>query len=156
MAQIVVPWIPLWAYETWVARGVDWLAMSEDLPDDENRVTVQRDGRIRLTYRANNVARARAAGRRLQRMLRSLGFWVVMALLASEQEHDASVRHAVLRQRIPATSVLDPCCRTHDVGNLFVVDASFFPSSAAVNPGLTIAAQALRVAEHITRTELGR
>ena len=45
--------------------------------------------------------------------------------------------------------MLDPFCRTHDVENLFVVDASFFPSSAAVNPGLTIVAQALRVADHI-------
>ena len=51
--------------------------------------------------------------------------------------------------------MLDPFCRTHDVENLFVVDASFFPSSAAVNPGLTIVAQALRVADHITATELG-
>jgi choline dehydrogenase-like flavoprotein len=49
----------------------------------------------------------------------------------------------------PAKSVLDPFCRSHDVPNLFVVDASFFPSSAAVNPALTIAAQALRVADHI-------
>ena len=54
----------------------------------------------------------------------------------------------------PRQSVLDPFCRTHDIANLFVVDASFFPSSAAVNPGLTIAAQALRVADHITATEL--
>ena len=54
----------------------------------------------------------------------------------------------------PRTSVLDPFCRTHDVDNLFVVDASFFPSSAAVNPGLTIAAQALRVADHIMDTDL--
>jgi choline dehydrogenase-like flavoprotein len=54
----------------------------------------------------------------------------------------------------PRESVLDPYCRAHDVENLFVVDASFFPSSAAVNPGLTIAAQALRVAEHIERTHL--
>ena len=51
--------------------------------------------------------------------------------------------------------MLDPFCRTHDVENLFVVDASFFPSSAAVNPGLTIAAQALRVADHIKATDLG-
>jgi choline dehydrogenase-like flavoprotein len=54
----------------------------------------------------------------------------------------------------PRTSVLDPWCRSHDVPNLFVVDASFFPSSAAVNPGLTIVAQALRVADHIKDTEL--
>ena len=51
----------------------------------------------------------------------------------------------------PRTSVLDPYCRAHDVANLYVVDASFFPSSAAVNPGLTIIAQALRVADHITK-----
>jgi choline dehydrogenase-like flavoprotein len=54
----------------------------------------------------------------------------------------------------PRTSVLDPYCRAHEVGNLFVVDASFFPSSAAVNPALTIIAQALRVAEHIIDAEL--
>ncbi len=51
--------------------------------------------------------------------------------------------------------MLDPFCRSHDVENLFVVDASFFSSSAAVNPGLTIVAQALRVADHIKETELG-
>ena len=45
--------------------------------------------------------------------------------------------------------MLDTFCRTHDIDNLFVVDGSFFPSSAAVNPGLTIIAQALRVADHV-------
>ena len=50
--------------------------------------------------------------------------------------------------------MLDTFCRTHDIENLFVVDASFFPSSAAVNPGLTIAAQALRVADHIRAEHL--
>jgi choline dehydrogenase-like flavoprotein len=49
----------------------------------------------------------------------------------------------------PATSVLDPYCRTHEVENLYVVDSSFFPSSAAMNPALTITAQALRVADHL-------
>ena len=55
MAQTAYPWIPLWPYEQWVARGVDWLAMSEDLPRLDNRVTVESDGRIRLRYRPNNV-----------------------------------------------------------------------------------------------------
>ena len=49
----------------------------------------------------------------------------------------------------PASSVLDPFCRAHELDNLYVVDASFFPSSAAVNPALTIAAQALRVGDHL-------
>jgi choline dehydrogenase-like flavoprotein len=54
----------------------------------------------------------------------------------------------------PRESVLDSYCKTHDIDNLFVVDASFFPSSAAVNPGLTIVAQAIRVADHIKATRL--
>jgi choline dehydrogenase-like flavoprotein len=50
----------------------------------------------------------------------------------------------------PATSVLDPFGKAHDLDNLYVVDASFFPSSSAVNPALTIGAQAIRVAEKLT------
>src|SRR6059036_2276222 len=49
----------------------------------------------------------------------------------------------------PKTSVLDRNCRAHEVDNLYVVDASFFPSSAAVNPALTIMANALRVGDHL-------
>ncbi|MEA2594420.1 MAG: hypothetical protein QOF01_889, partial [Thermomicrobiales bacterium] len=49
----------------------------------------------------------------------------------------------------PANAVLDPFCKAHDLDNLYVVDASFFPSSAAANPALTIIAQALRVADHL-------
>lgn len=54
----------------------------------------------------------------------------------------------------PATSPLDPFCRAFEHKNLFVVDASFLPNSAAVNPTLSIAAQALRVAEHIRKADL--
>jgi choline dehydrogenase-like flavoprotein len=54
----------------------------------------------------------------------------------------------------PQTSALDVDCRAHEVDNLYVVDGSFFPSSAAVNPALTIMANALRVAEHL-RGRLG-
>jgi choline dehydrogenase-like flavoprotein len=51
----------------------------------------------------------------------------------------------------PATSVLTPTCQSHEVDNLYVVDTSFFPSSGATNPALTVAAQALRVAGHLTQ-----
>ena len=153
MAQTVVPWIPLWAYESWVSRGVDWLAMSEDLPDEHNRVTLESDGRIRLHYRPNNLRAHRRLVTETERILRRLGFWVVV-------KHSHGPRNTthqcgtLVFGRDPRTSVLDPYCRSHDVPNLFVVDASFFPSSAAVNPALTIAAQALRVADHIKQTDL--
>ncbi len=54
----------------------------------------------------------------------------------------------------PTTAPLDPYCRAFDHANLFVVDASFLPTSAGVNPSLTVAAQALRVADHIVKTDL--
>jgi choline dehydrogenase-like flavoprotein len=153
MAQTVVPWIPLWAYDAWVARGVDWLAISEDLPRDENCITLSPDGRIRLHYRPNNVSSHGRLVSEMKRILRGLGFWVVVA--HSHKEKNTTHQCGTLCfGSDPRTSVLDPFCRTHDVENLFVVDASFFPSSAAVNPGLTIAAQALRVAGHIKDTDL--
>ena len=153
MAQTVAPWIPLWAYDAWVARGVDWLAISEDLPHVENRITLEPDGRIRLHYRPNNVRTHEQLVREAKRMLKRLGFWVVVA--HSHKEKNTTHQCGTLCFGTdPRESVLDPYCRTHDVHNLFVVDASFFPSSAAVNPGLTIAAQALRVADHITDTHL--
>jgi choline dehydrogenase-like flavoprotein len=54
----------------------------------------------------------------------------------------------------PATAPLDPYCRAFDHANLYVVDGGCLPTSAAVNPALTIAAQALRVADHIRAKEL--
>ena len=153
MAQTVVPWIPLWAYDAWVARGVDWLAMSEDLPRDDNRVTVGSDGRIQLHYRPNNVAAHEQLVHEATRMLHRLGFWKVVT--HSHKSKNTTHQCGTLCFGTESRhSVLDPWCRTHDVANLFVVDASFFPSSAAVNPGLTIVAQALRVADHIKSTDL--
>jgi len=91
--------------------------------------------------------------RQATRILRRLGFWKVMT--HSHKNKNTTHQCGTLVFGVdPRQSVLDPFCRTHDIRNLFVVDASFFPSSAAVNPGLTIAAQALRVADHIIATEL--
>jgi choline dehydrogenase-like flavoprotein len=153
MAQTVVPWVPLGAYNWWVARGVDWLAMSEDLPSPENRVLVDGGGRIRLHYVPNNGRAHRMLVSETTRMLRRAGFWKVM-----KHSHGAkNTTHqcgTLCFGTDPRASVLDSFCRSHDLRNLFVVDASFFPSSAAVNPGLTIAAQALRVADHVRDTEL--
>ncbi|MCC7123407.1 MAG: GMC family oxidoreductase, partial [Acidobacteria bacterium] len=152
MAKLVgdtmVPGIPLAAYDAWVARGVDWLAMTEDLPNADNRVTVDAQGRVRLQYRPNNLRPHARLVDEMRRILRRLGYWKVMA-------HSHKTRNTthqcgtLVFGTDPASSVLDPYCRAHDVDNLFVVDASFFPSSAAVNPALTIIAQAIRVADHI-------
>jgi choline dehydrogenase-like flavoprotein len=83
-----------------------------------------------------------------RRILHRLGFIKVMAHSHQTQNTTHQCGTLVFGHD-PKTAVLDAYCRAHDVENLYVVDASFFPSSAAVNPGLTIVAQALRVADHI-------
>ncbi len=153
VGDTIIPRIPLSAYEAWVARGVDWLAMSEDLPHPDNRVLVDGNGRIHLHYRPNNVTAHRQLVAEMTRLLKRVGFWKVMSHshLSKNTTHQCGT---LCFGTDPSASVLDPFCRSHDVDNLFAVDASFFPSSAAVNPGLTIVAQALRVADHIRRTDL--
>ena len=156
MAKLHAPWwgrpIPLPIYDWWVGRGYDWLAMSEDLPRDDNRITLDGSGRIVLRYRQTNTSAHRELVGEMKRILARLGlkYPVTHSLGTTNTTHQCGT---LVFGNDPSASVLDPWCRTHDVENLFVVDASFFPSSAAVNPGLTIIAQALRVADHIMGTD---
>ena len=153
MAQTVVPSVPVWAYDAWVARGVDWLAMTEDLPRLDNKVTIDRDGRIHLHYSPNNVNAHKQLVRETKKILRKLGYWIVMTH-SHKTKNTTHQCGTLVFGTDPKHSVLDTYCKTHDIDNLYVVDASFFPSSAAVNPGLTIVAQAIRVADQIRATRL--
>ncbi len=153
IVKAVMRGLPLWAAGAWVRRGVDWLAMTEDLPDPENRVTLTADGRIRLAYQPNNMDAHRQLVRETAKILRAVGYWVVVRH-RFKHENTTHQCGTLVFGKDPRVSVLDPFCRSHDVENLFVVDASFFPSSAAVNPGLTVIAQALRAADHLISTDL--
>lgn len=142
-------------------RSTDWLVMSEDISEPENAVGLTSDGGIRVAWRPTNLGSHRRLVRRARAALRSAGYPLIFHQrlgVESNPHQCGTVRFGA----DPATSVLDPLCRSHDVSNLFVIDASFLPSSAAVNPALTIAAQALRVAEcafgagRSNRTELGQ
>jgi choline dehydrogenase-like flavoprotein len=83
---------------------------------------------------------------------RSLPNQALMLRVRSSQR----VRRAgTARRHINRKAALNEFCRSFDHENLFVVDASFFPSSAAVNPALTTAAQAIRVADHIAKVDFG-
>ena len=127
-------------------RSTDWLVMSEDVTHPDNRIELTGDGRIRLAWRPTNLDSHRRLVRRARTALRRAGYPLIFHQLLGVESNPhqcGTVRFG----SDPATSVLDPSCRSHDISNLFVIDASFFPSSAAVNPALTIAAQALRVAD---------
>lgn len=125
-------------------RSVEWLVMSEDLPHADNRVTLDPDGTVRTTRRAVGTSTHRRWLKRAKALMRASGYDVV-----ATQPFDISMNShmcgTVVAGADPTTSVLDPWCRSHQVENLWVVDGGFFASSAAMNPALTIAAQALRV-----------
>lgn len=129
-------------------RSVDWWVMSEDLPDRENRVMLAADGSIRVHWRPNNLVAHKKLLVEARTMLRRAGYPIILTQRMGIETN--SHQCGTLRFGTdPASSVLDPWCRVHDLENLYVVDASFFPSSTATNPALTIAAQALRVADHL-------
>ncbi|MFL5759339.1 MAG: GMC oxidoreductase [Thermomicrobiales bacterium] len=145
------PHVPRRLLGAMATRSVDWWVMSEDLPDPDNRVALAPDGGIQIHWRQNNMVAHRKLMATAKATLRAAGY----PLLLSREMDIATNSHQVGTLRFgddPATSVLDPLCKTHDLKNLYVVDASFFPSSGAVNPALTIAAQAIRVAEHLIET----
>lgn len=137
----------------WLARhAVDFYAMSEDLPDPQSRVTVE-GARIVLDWRRSNWEAHEALVAKLKALLRRAGFPLVLS--RPFDRHTPSHQCGTARMGVdPALSVVDLFCRSHDHPNLFVVDASFLPTSAAVNPALTIAAQALRVADHVMARDL--
>ena len=159
---------PGWSLDLMARHSMDFWLTSEDLPDPDNRVTLDREGNIVLAYRPNNET----AHQRLHAKLEQLMKQQTKCGVHGHECHEGLFsRNLFLGQRIPLAgvahqngtarfghdpraSVLDVNCRTHEVDNLYVVDASFFPSSAAVNPALTIMANALRVADHL-KSRLG-
>jgi choline dehydrogenase-like flavoprotein len=148
MIRAAYPAMPQ-ALADWLGRhSVDVLAMSEDLPDPQSRVYLRPDGRVEVDYRPGGTAAHDRFVRHVKSVLRRAGFPVVL-------RHGFGIQapsHQCGTVRMgddPATSALDPLCRAHDHPNLYVVDGGFFPSSAALNPALTIAAQALRVGAHL-------
>jgi choline dehydrogenase-like flavoprotein len=136
------------------SHGIPFWLTSEDLPDPDNRVTLASDGRIQLRYTPNNLAGHERLGAKVKQVLaRAKMRRVVPAnLYVGGRIPLAGVAHQCGTVRFgadPKSSALDLDCRAHEVGNLYVVDGSFFPSSAAVNPALTIMANALRAGARI-------
>jgi choline dehydrogenase-like flavoprotein len=138
------------------SRMVSFLVMSEDLPDPENRVTLDDDGKIVLSYTFGDMTAHEMLVEKLKKGLRSF-VRRQHALLEPHFEIDELIplygtahQCGTLRMGTdPTRSVLDVNCKAHDLDNLYVADASVFVSSAAVNPTLTIVANAMRVADHI-------
>lgn len=139
--------IPQPILEWMTQRSVDFLAESEDIPLPDSRVIVDGQGRIHLNWKPSNELAHAELVRRTARAIRRCGYPLVFTqrLPWSASSHQCGT--AAMGDD-PARTVVNRDGRTHDVENLWITDSAVFPSSAAVNPALTIAANSLRVAEH--------
>ena len=148
-------------YERYLEGGLVLAPIMEDLPYLDNRVLPSdRPGlngrqRMQIQYRLhpNEVERRAVFLRQVKDVLKPF-----RKLNLRGAENNEALAHVCGTCRFgtdPKTSVLDPQNRARDVENLYVVDASFFPSSAGLNPSLTVAANALRVAEHVDQVHFG-
>ena len=139
-------------------HAVDFWLSTEDLPNPNNRVTVDRDGKLTLSYTPNNQVPAQKLYEKLKSMLNHLGMrsdqLIPRQAYLKNDIPVAGVAHQAGTCRFgkdPQTSVLDVNCKAHELDNLYVVDTSFFASIGAVNPSLTAMANAIRVGDHLLR-----
>ena len=144
-------------------HAVDFWLSVEDLPDPDNRVTLDRDGQVVLSYTSNNQEPMEQLYHRVKKHLSHLGMHphhlIPRDVYMKNDIPVAGCAHQAGTVRFgadPATSVLDTDCKAHELDNLYVVDTSFFPSIGAVNPALTAMANALRVGDHLLERLAGR
>jgi len=154
---------PNWTLDLMAKHSLDFWLTSEDLPDPHNRVTLDSEGGIVLSYKPNNEEGHRRLIAKLKELMRQQTKCQVHGhdcheglfsrnLFVGQKISLAGVAHQVGTVRFGTdakSSALDENCKAHDVDNLYVVDGSFFVSSGAVNPALTIMANALRVGQHL-------
>lgn len=150
-------WFPNRPFDELARHSLDFWVMTEDLPLPQNRIMLRNDGRVVLDMKPTGDDPHRRLRHKLQGLLGALDahpHLLERSLYLGKNIPIGGTAHQAGTMRFgsdPATSVLNLECRAHEVDNLYVVDASFFPSIGAVNPTLTIIANAMRVAEHIAK-----
>jgi choline dehydrogenase-like flavoprotein len=147
---------PTFALNEVAERAIDFWLSVEDLPDPDNRVSLDGNGNVVLRYTPNNREPLEQLYHRVKKHLSHLGMHphhlIPRDVYMKNDIPVAGCAHQAGTVRFgtdPATSVLDTDCKAHELDNLYVVDTSFFPSIGAVNPALTAMANALRVGDHL-------
>jgi choline dehydrogenase-like flavoprotein len=148
--------LPMGLLDNLARHAVDFWLTTEDLPDPENRVTVNQAGNLTLSYTPNNQVARQKLYDKLKSMLSVLGMHphhlIPRDIYMKTDIPIAGCAHQAGTCRFgadPKTSVLDVNCKAHELDNLYVVDTSFFVSIGAVNPSLTAIANSIRVSDHL-------
>ena len=141
--------IPLWLARHIADHSIHIMAMSEDLPDPNSRV-IWKNGEVVLDWKKTNTRAHDLLVQRLKVAMRKAGWPITLSrgFPKSKPSHQCGTARM---GSDPASSVVDANLKAHDLDNLYIVDASVLPTSAAVNPSLTVAALALRAGEHLGR-----
>jgi choline dehydrogenase-like flavoprotein len=147
---------PQWTLERVARHAIDFWLSTEDLPRPDNRVTVDRDGKLTLSYAETNAVAKKRLYEKVKSILGQLdmnpGHLVHRFAYMKNEIPIAGCAHQAGTCRFgsdPESSVLNTDCRAHELDNLYVADTSFFPSIGAVNPALTAMANSLRVGDHL-------
>ena len=149
-------WLPQMPFDQMARHSMDFWLSSEDLPLAENRI-YYKDAKVRLDVTETNLEAHRRLKQKLERHMSNAGSHPILverSLYLGKDIPISGTAHQAGTLRFgpdPASSVLDLHCKAHELDNLYVTDASFFPSIGSVNPTLTIIANALRVADHLTQ-----
>ena len=147
--------LPMGLLDNLARHAVDFWLTTEDLPDPENRVTVNQAGNLTLSYTPNNQMARQKLYDKLKSMLSVLGMHphlIPRNIYMKTEIPIAGCAHQAGTCRFgadPKTSVLDVNCKAHELDNMYVVDTSFFVSIGAVNPSLTAIANSIRVSDHL-------
>jgi choline dehydrogenase-like flavoprotein len=147
---------PSFLFDAVAQRLLSFLVISEDLPDPDNRVRLGKDGKIFVDYTHNNLE---GHERLVKTLSGALDGFVSHTHPVSQHRLEFSsllplygTAHQAGTARMgadAAASVVDPMCKAHELDNLYIVDTSFFVTSSAVNPTLTVVANAMRVGDHL-------
>jgi choline dehydrogenase-like flavoprotein len=148
-------WLPKMPFEEIARHSIDFWLMSEDLPHPDNRISIAADGRIVLDVNVGNLEAHRRLRGKLEQLLSAVDIHphlINRSLYLGKDIPIGGTAHQAGTMKFgtdPKTSVLDVNCKAHQLDNLYVADASFFVSIGAVNPTLTIIANALRIGDHL-------
>jgi choline dehydrogenase-like flavoprotein len=148
-------WTPTMALDMMAHHSIDFWLQTEDLPEPDNRVTLNNKGEINLHLQDTNVEGHKRLIAKLKGMLKDIGCYDHLfshSLYLNQKIPIGGTAHqngTIRFGRDATTSALDLNCKAHDLDNLYVVDGSFFVSCGSVNPALTIIANALRVGDHL-------
>ena len=151
--------VPDMPFEVMARHSLDFWLQTEDIPLAQNRISYQA-GKVVLDVTETNETPAHELKKQLETLCSKTGAGTMLierslylgkGIPLNGTAHQSGT---MLFGEDPKTSVLDLDCKAHELDNLYVADASFFPSIGAVNPTLTIIANALRIGD-ILKKRLG-